>query len=87
MISKQLIHKVIAFLNTFNSNKNIVWSIIIFNTNIPRIQCNIQVWTLSKDSWLGTYIASIAYNIHDIEEFNNFKEKINKELSPILKKL
>lgn len=87
MISKQLIHKVITFLNTFNSNKNIVWSITIFNTNNSRIICNIQIWKLNKNDFIEYNIGSISNTIHNIKEFNNFKEQVNKELPLILKKL
>lgn len=87
MISKQLIHKVITFLNTFNSNKNIVWSITIFNTNNSRIICNIQIWKLDKNDFIEYNIGSISNTIHNFKEFNNFKEQVNKELPLILKKL
>ena len=86
MISKQLIHKVIAFLNTFNSNKNVIWSITVWN-NHPRITCNIGIWSLDNNDFIKNSIGSISDNIHNIEDFNKFKEKVNKELPLILKKL
>lgn len=87
MISKQLIHKVVTFLNTFNSNKNIIWSIKIININRPRIECDIRIWELNKNDWLEDCISYITDNIHNIEEFNDFKEKVNKKLPSILKEL
>lgn len=86
MISKQLIHKVTTFLNTFNSNKNVIWNITVWNTR-PRITCSIEVWSLDNNDFIRYCIGSINDTIHNIEEFNNFKEKINKELPLILKEL
>lgn len=86
MITKQLIHKVITFLNTFNSNKNVVCSITVWN-NRPRINCSIHIWSLDDNDFVTQCVGSIVDSIHNVGEFNNFKEKVNKELLPILKKL
>lgn len=86
MISKQLVHKVVTFLNTFNSNKNVVCSIIIWN-NRPRINCSIEVWSLDNNDSIVNCVGSIRDVIHNIKEYIDFKEKVNKELPLILKKL
>lgn len=86
MISKQLIHKVITFLNTFNSNKNVIWDITVWNAR-PRITCNINVWSLDNNNTIKYCVGSINDTIHNIEEFNKFKETVEQTLPSILEKL
>lgn len=83
MITKKLLHDIVTFCNNYIDNKNIIISVIKYPTFI---NATIDVWTIYNNV-IQNHIGSIYYYIDDINDFNNFKEKVLNQLPLLLKQV
>lgn len=84
MITKKLMHDIIAFCNNYIDNKNIIISITKYSKFIDTA---INVWNVNNNGFIENCIGSIYSYIGDINDFNNFKEKVLNQLPLLLKQV
>lgn len=84
MTIKQLTHNIITFCNNYINNKNIVFGI----TKYPKyIDVRLSVWTLNNNGYINTHINTITKDIHNENDFNDFKNKVINGLPELLEKV
>ncbi len=81
MITKQLMHDIITFCNSYIDNKNIIISITKYS---KFIDVGINVWTINDDGFIDKNIGTINSYINDTNDFKKFKEKVLNQLPLLL---
>lgn len=79
MISKQLVHDIVAFHNTWIKNKHIIAAIEIFCSDF--IGVKFSYWTRTPDGYLKDHVIFIVKNIYNREDFNNYTVEVSRKLA------
>lgn len=84
MITKKLLHDIVTFCNNYIDNKNITFGIDKYLTFIA---VSINAWSINNKGLIDNLIGTINLHIHDIDDFNQFKQKVLNQLPSILKQI
>ena len=79
MISKQLVHDIVAFHNTWIKNNHIIAAVEIFRGKF--ISVKFSYWTFTPDDYLKDHVFYIVKNICNREDFNNYTAEVNRKFA------
>ena len=76
-------HNIITFCNNYIDNNNIVTHVTKYPTFLG---IDFNVWILTENR-IDKYIGNVSRNIHNEEEFIEFKQKVLEQLPKLLEQL